>query len=66
MDRLQKIALIEVMEEKQRRIDENKLFHVHPYDWQKKFYSQGMIASDLLFAIPDALSKVAKSPQNTP
>lgn len=42
MNRLQKIALIEVMEEKQRRIDENKMFNVKPYDWQKKFYSQGL------------------------
>ena len=56
-DRTAKIQLAAALQEKQRRISENKLLHYKPYKKQMKFHELGSTIRERLFMAGNQLGK---------
>ena len=61
MDREEAILLINLLEEKKRRVIECKMYHATPYEWQKKFYKMGQTNKQRLLMAANRVGKTFSS-----
>jgi len=61
VQRHQKIQLIELLDEKHRRVEQNKFFHFKPYEWQKQFYAAGHTHKQRMLMAANRVGKTLSS-----
>jgi phage terminase large subunit-like protein len=61
MTRQEREELLLILEEKKKRKDENVIFSVSVYDWQKEFYDQGKVSKQRMLMAANRVGKTYSS-----